>query len=449
MDAPSRSGIAPAGNPTDLRPALVAIGGGVLLFALAWVALRWLFAAGLWGPVPPADDVNLYQSYAILLGRGELPYRDFRVEYPPVSLAAFAVPRWIAGSGAGIDAYRAAFETVMLACGLLMTGYVVMTAWRLGASRRRLALVALLVGSSPLLLGPVIQGRYDLFPAALTVAAIAAAVADRPRLASFIIALAIMAKVYAVVLVPLLVIDLWRRAGRREAVISAVVVGATCAAVLAPFLVAAPEATIRAFTNLANRPLQAETLAAAALFALQSLGLLELRTLTVANSVTVAGSPAAELLAVQTIALVAALGLVYLRFAGGRGGSPNVAGTGEGTGPAAFVLVAAAAVTVFVALGKILSPQYLVWLIPLVPLVAGRRGVAAMAALALALVLTSVFFPGGYFAFVSGDRLLAWVVLARDLTLVGLVVILLGPERWFAAPADAAGRTDAAAGASA
>jgi hypothetical protein len=87
----------------------------------------------------------------------------------------------------------------------------------------------------------------------------------------------------------------------------------------------------------------------------------------------------------------------------------------------------AACVCAFVAFGKVLSPQFLLWLVPLVPLVRGRRGIAAIVLLSAALVLTQVWFPWRYWSYV-GHFHLAGVVLARNLALVALFVVLAWPS---------------------
>ncbi len=90
----------------------------------------------------------------------------------------------------------------------------------------------------------------------------------------------------------------------------------------------------------------------------------------------------------------------------------------------------AAAVCAFVALGKVLSPQFLIWLIPLVPLVRGRRGLAAGGLFALALVLTQLWFPFRYWELaLDFGALPSWLVLARDLVLVLLLGVLVWPAR--------------------
>jgi hypothetical protein len=90
------------------------------------------------------------------------------------------------------------------------------------------------------------------------------------------------------------------------------------------------------------------------------------------------------------------------------------------------VLGAAAVLVAFVALGKVLSPQFLIWLVPLVPLVAGRRGVAAGLLLGVAMVTTQLWFPYRYWDLVHEfDAAASWLVLLRDLVLVGLLLVLL------------------------
>jgi hypothetical protein len=100
-------------------------------------------------------------------------------------------------------------------------------------------------------------------------------------------------------------------------------------------------------------------------------------------------------------------------------------------GPAtasALVRASAAAVCAFVAFGKVLSPQFLIWLIPVVPLVRGRRGLWASALLLVALLLTQVWFPFRYFRLALGfETGLSWVLLARDLVLVALALLLAAP----------------------
>jgi TRAP-type uncharacterized transport system fused permease subunit len=98
-----------------------------------------------------------------------------------------------------------------------------------------------------------------------------------------------------------------------------------------------------------------------------------------------------------------------------------------------LVRYCAAATCAVVAFGKVLSPQYVIWLLPLVPLVRGRRGYVASALLATAFVLTQLYFPWHYWAYVNGAHRAA-VVLSRDLVLVALLVVLSLPARRRGAP---------------
>ena len=72
-----------------------------------------------------------------------------------------------------------------------------------------------------------------------------------------------------------------------------------------------------------------------------------------------------------TIVGIAALALVWVRYA-----------RGDAESDARFVRYAAAAVVAFVAFGKVVSPQFLVWLLAIVVLVQGAAGIAAIGAAA-------------------------------------------------------------------
>jgi hypothetical protein len=73
----------------------------------------------------------------------------------------------------------------------------------------------------------------------------------------------------------------------------------------------------------------------------------------------------------------------------------------------------------------VLSPQYLLWLVPLGALAFAWRLHALAAAVALAAVLTQVEFPSRYFELVDGDPFPVAVVTLRDAVLLAVVVLAL------------------------
>jgi hypothetical protein len=74
----------------------------------------------------------------------------------------------------------------------------------------------------------------------------------------------------------------------------------------------------------------------------------------------------------------------------------------------------------------VLSPQFLIWLVPLVALVHGR----ARALLVAAMVVTQLWFPFRYWDLVREfDPLASWLVPVRDLLLVALLVVLVRRPR--------------------
>jgi uncharacterized membrane protein len=242
---------------------------------------------------------------------------------------------------------------------------------------------------------------------------VAALVSGRDRLGGGLLGAAVAAKLYPAVLVPLVAVWIWRRRGRRELLVAAGVFAAVLAACVVPFLLVAPDGVASSLWRQLDRPLQLESLPAALLVLA---GSAEVETSH--GSQNLAGNEGVALGVVMSIAAAAVLVWLWLRFPRGA------------MEPARLVRDAAACVVAFVALGKVLSPQFLLWLVPLVPLVRGRRGLAASALLAVALVLTQAWFPRQYWDYATGlDRGVAALVVARDLVLLALLAVLVSRPR--------------------
>jgi Glycosyltransferase family 87 len=389
----------------------------IVLFVLSWSLLHVGFYTH-----KQILDTPVYQRYGNAIADGKVPYRDFALEYPPGALPMFALPG-LAEPGRDQEVsstFRRAFETLMWLCGAaaLLGMAVVLRSVRRSTVGVWAAL--LFAALAPLAVGSVILSRFDLWPAAIVVAALAALVSGRLRLGHLLLGLGVAVKLYPGVLVPLAVAFAWRRAGRREALICLGLLAGLAALVFLPFVVLSPGGVWQSFSVQLSRPLQVESLGSALLLAAHHVFGLGVTGDTSHGSQNLAGGGADAVAIGSTVVQVAALVGIWAAFARGPANSES------------FVRASAAALVVFVALGKVLSPQFLIWLIPVVPLVRGRRGLWASALLALAFVLTQLWFPFRYFRLaLDFEEGLSWLLLARDLALVAVAAVLVLPlRRW-------------------
>ena len=396
--------------PGRTATALVAALLGVGLFAGSWTLLHHGFLAR-----HQIIDTPVYQTYGEDMIHGQVPYRDFRPEYPPAALPTFVIP---AIGHPSPDTYKQRFGWLMLGCGIAMVALMAVALAALGAGPLRLFGALAFAGVAPLALGSVVLTRFDLWPAALTVAALAALCMRRFRLGSAVLGIAVATKIYPIVIVPIAIAYAWRRVGRREGLVCLGVVFGVVAATFLPFFVLSPGGVWDSVVRQSTRPLQIESLGSALFLAAHHAAGLGITMRSSHGSQNLDGTAPNVVGALQTVLQLAALGWVWVLFARGPLGRERL------------VQGSAAAVCAFVALGKVLSPQFLIWLLPLVPLVRGRRGVAASALLGLACVLTQLWFPFHYWALaLHFDARASWLVLARDLVLVALLAVLAWPER--------------------
>ena len=357
-------------------------------------------------------DTVEYHRYGNAMLDGQVPYRDFGVEYPPGALPVFAAP---AIGHDGFSLYNREFQILMALCGIGVLFAMTVALRSLAASVERMAAALAFAALAPLVLGSVILYRYDLWPAALAVGGLAAVLAGRERLGFASLGLGIAAKVFPAVLIPPAFAYVWRTRGRREALLCLAAAAAVVAVVILPFLALAPHGVWESVVRQASRPLQIESLASAVLLASHQVGGLAITMESSRGSQNLSGSlPDALGTASSALLVVALLGIWA------------AAVRGPAT-PERLVRFSAASVVAFVSLGKVLSPQFLIWLIPLVPLVGGRRGLAASGLLGLALLLTQLWFPIRYWDLVAFEVLPSWLVVARDLTLLVLLAVLVVP----------------------
>ena len=384
--------------------------------ALLGAFLCWLLLALSPGSPPclseRSSDLCIYRHAGGALLRGEIPYRDFFIEYPPGSLLAFVPPALLSTDEMGYTTLFSWEMALVLVATLVLTA---LTARRLRGFRAWI-FPALTFSASAIMLFPVAVTRYDAV-VALTLAIatfFCATLGGRYLLLAYAsLGFGTAAKIVpALATVPLAL-------ARRGAARGYVVFLGVLVLFFAPALLVGGGGLLQSFAYQADRGLQVESLAASVLIALG-----RVNDFVIAHGAYEVRGPGAEPAGSLSIAVTGALLLItaffiYREYRKGKSGLE------------AFPRHAAALILAFMLGSKVLSAQYVIWLLPLVPLAAGGEAGVFLSALFLAVCcLTTQVYPIHYNDLLHlrfpGPHLL----LARNLLLLVLwLLLLLSPQR--------------------
>jgi hypothetical protein len=356
-----------------------------------------------------SNDLEIYRQAGESVLRGAVPYRDFFLEYPPGSLPAFLPPALLSDTWAGfIDLFSSEMALALVAALIL----VALTARRVGGLPAW-PIPTLTFAAGALLLYPVAVTRYDAVVAlALATAAFAATVRGRYSvLAHAAVGLGAAAKlVPALAVVPLVF-------ARRGAVVGLAVFSGVVAIFFVPALVLGGGGFVESFAYHADRGLQVESVAASVLMALGRID-----TIVFEFGAFEARGPGAGLAAALSVPLMAILiiatGLLMYRS--------YRYGWLDGVD---FPRWTTALILAFMLGSKVLSPQYMIWLLPLAPLCApGLAGAGFCTLFLAACLITTQVFPIHYADLLNLRTPGPELLLGRNAILAALWIFLLWPR---------------------
>jgi hypothetical protein len=353
-----------------------------------------------------SNDLSIYRDAGEAILRGQIPYRDFFIEYPPGSLPAFVPPALFSTDKAGYIALFAWEMALVLVAALVLTALAARKLWGF----RAWPVPALTFVAAAIMLYPVAVTRYDaVVTLTLATATFCATLGGR----YVFLAYASLGLGAAAKLVPALAtlpLALARRGAARGYAIFLGVLALFCA----PALLLGGGSFLSSFAYHTERGLQVESVAASILMKLGWV-----RGISFEYGAFEVQGQGVELASSLSLPVTSGLLLItaLVMYRQHRLGTLDAG---------RFPRYAAALILAFMLGSKVLSPQYMVWLLPLVPLGAeGLAGAGVSLIFLAACWTTTQVFPIHYGDLLNGRYPGPDLLLVRNLLLVILWALLL------------------------
>jgi len=349
----------------------------MLASVLAWVVVRYFQLKYAGQGI--GNDVGLYHSYARSWATGGVPYVDFQPEYPPGALLVFLLPLFW-----GAD-YAKSFAIEMALFDLAACLVVVAWARRLFPESRRAPWQQLIVYlSMTAALYPVLYTRFDLAPASIALGALYLVYLNRWRLGLFLLGFAGAVKLWPLGLMPMALFYVWRRRDLLRLVRAS---SWAALGLVAPALCFMPQAGWNVLNFLkyhAARGIEIGSTWSTTALTLNLLGIAPAQAVHEFGAFHAKGHAATIFAAISMPVMVLCTLAPQVRAAWTVGRIGDVAGR-------VGIVTACASILGFVIGGKVLSPQFALWLAPFLPL-AMDGPIWATVAVASA-VLTTAEYP--------------------------------------------------------
>lgn len=411
----------PPDRPSFAGIAAAAAAMQAAVWAVMWVLFGVLKVGYFFFDISDLD--YYYERFAVPMSQGQVPFRDFFIEYPPLFVPFMALP----GTRVGMGTYISRFSLMMVAITVVACVVVALATFGRRDARRPYLVAAAFAGYT-LLLGPIAANRYDAVVALVLALFALLMVRSRWWLAAVALGVGFALKVTPAMLLPLVLL----LAPRKR--VPAALAGFTVAAV-APFAATlmlggqAADSITRMFLYHAGRPLEIESILASLYWVGKLLGVVTVRVGAAACSHVIVARGAGHVATFSTLMLLVLLAVTFALVWRRR----------DAIRSDRSLLFLAVLTTILASLvgSKVLSPQYFVWVVPAAALVAwDRRDVGLL--LAGALLLTHIEFPANYLAMAVEQA--PWailIVVVRNLLVVAALVMCLW-HLW-RIPAGAAG----------
>ena len=387
-------------------------GAGPLAGLVALGVLVWMVPLQLgWYQDGAITDIPVYREAAERMVGGAIPYRDFAFEYPPGAAGIFVLA-W-----PGPFSYGTAFSALMLICLAGTALLAVATARALDLSQARVIVAGVGIVVAPLLVGSLVETRFDLALSVALAGILYGAATRRFAIAWGALAIGALIKLVPLVLIPALFIYHWHTEGPRRAATGAAGAVAAFLVVWAPFIALSPSGTLDFARYHLDRPLQIESTGAAYMLGLHALADIGLSVETSFGSQNLVGAGPDAISAISTAVLIVLVVAIAVALA------LALRATRPPGDARLFVAAVAATLVAMLVAGKVLSPQFMLWLLPAALLIAGPTGWGAIGATAAALILTQAYFPGMYWDLVALDTIPISLLVLRDLALIAVLVM--------------------------